>query len=70
LLPGAFHCTDKRLIKPRRKLLQALSPPKNDSGQSFVVFARPDDTSRRGEKLCISFAVKFNRKERKGITPA
>jgi hypothetical protein len=25
----------------------------------FVVFARPDDTSRTGEKLCISFAVIF-----------
>jgi len=25
----------------------------------FVVFARPDDTSRTGEKLCISFAVNF-----------
>jgi hypothetical protein len=28
----------------------------------FVVFARPDDTSQTGEKLCISFVVKFNRK--------
>jgi hypothetical protein len=25
----------------------------------FVVFARPDDTCRTGEKLCISFAVNF-----------
>ena len=36
----------------------------------FVVFVRPDDTSRTGEKLGISFAVKFYRKERQGITPA
>jgi hypothetical protein len=31
----------------------------------FVVFARPDDTSRTGEKLCISFAVIFTAKHAK-----
>jgi hypothetical protein len=36
----------------------------------FVVFARPEDTSRTGEKLCISFAVIFYRKARPEIAPA
>jgi hypothetical protein len=52
------------------KLVQQVRPAKQGIHplDFFVVFARPDDTSRTGEKLCISFAVIFYRKARQVIT--